>query len=136
MWIYVLVFCINLVIDIEVNIIIIFIVICVYVWLNLFFVYCFFLFFCKIVVFSFLKWLLYLMMKYVVSLLLMGICVWNEFLFFVKFFWMLRSLFNVFIFYFWNNIKMVIWIYLVSYLKISYKCWWVYNEYFIFIYFM
>lgn len=39
-------------------------------------------------------------------------------------------------FYFRNNTKMVIWIYLVSYLKISYKRWWVYNEYFTFIYFM
>lgn len=136
MWIYVLVLCINSAIDIEVNIIIIFTVICVYAWSNLFFPHCSFLFLCKTAVFSFSKWSLYLMMKHVVSPLLMGICVWNEFLLLAKPPSMLRSLLNVFIFYFRNNTKMVIWIYLVSYLKISYKRWWVYNEYFTFIYFM
>lgn len=136
MWIYVLVLCINSAIDIEVNIIIIFTIICVYAWSNLFFAHCSLLFLCKTAVFSFSKWSLYLMMKHVVSPLLMGICVWNEFLLLAKPPWMLRSLLNVFIFYFRNDTKMVIWIYLVSYLKISYKCWWVYNEYFTFIYFM
>lgn len=73
-----------------------------------FFAHCSFLFLCKTAVFSFSKWSLYMMMKHVVSPLLMGICVWNEFLLLAKPPWMLRSLLNVFIFYFRNNTKMVI----------------------------